>query len=59
LRRLDPRKRLLLELFHSSSTATTAQMASYLGLSARTLNSLVDAGSARAPSLAYFISRTL
>ena len=40
LRRLDPRKRLLLELFHSSSTATTAQMASYLGLSARTLNSL-------------------
>lgn len=41
LRRLDPRKRLLLELFRGSSSATTAQMASYLGLSARTLNSLV------------------
>jgi Fic family protein len=41
LRRLDPRKRLLLELFHRSSTATTAQMASHLGLSARTLNSLI------------------
>jgi Fic family protein len=41
LRRLDPRKRLLLELFRNSSTATTAQMASYLGLSPRTLNSLV------------------
>jgi Fic family protein len=40
LRRLDPRRRLLLELFHSSSTVTTAQMASYLGLSPRTLNSL-------------------
>jgi Fic family protein len=41
LRRLDPRKRLLLELFCGSSTATTAQMAAYLGLSPRTLNSLV------------------
>ena len=41
LRRLDPRKRLLLELFHGSATATTAAMAAHLGLSARTVNSLV------------------
>jgi Fic family protein len=41
LRRLDPRKRLLLELFRDTGTATTAAMASYLGLSPRTVNSLV------------------
>jgi Fic family protein len=41
LRRLDPRRRLLLELFHRTPTATTAQMAAHLGLSPRTVNSLV------------------
>jgi Mn-dependent DtxR family transcriptional regulator len=41
LRRLDPRKRLLLELFRSAGTATTAAMAAHLGLSPRTVNSLV------------------
>ncbi len=41
LRRLDPRKRLLLELFRGTGTATTAAMASHLGLSPRTVNSLV------------------
>jgi Fic family protein len=41
LRRLDPRRRLLLELFHRTPTATTAQMAAHLGLSPRTVSSLV------------------
>ena len=41
LRRLDPRRRLLLELFHRAPTATTAQMAAHLGLSPRTVRSLV------------------
>lgn len=41
LRKLDPRKRLLLELFRSTGTATTAAMASHLRLSPRTVNSLV------------------
>jgi Fic family protein len=42
LRRLDPRKRLLLELFRASGTATTGQMAAHLGLSTRTLGTLVS-----------------
>jgi Fic family protein len=41
LRRLDPRRRRLLELFHLTATAMTAQMAAHLGLSPRTVNSLV------------------
>jgi Fic family protein len=41
LRRLDPRKRLLLELFRSAGTTTTAAMAAHLALSPRTVNSLV------------------
>jgi Fic family protein len=41
LRRLDPRKRRLLELFHGTGTATTAAIAAHLGLSPRTVNSLV------------------
>ena len=41
LRRLDPRKRLLLELFHRTSAATTAEMAAHLGLSPRTVSPLV------------------
>jgi DNA-binding IclR family transcriptional regulator len=41
LRRLDPRRRRLLELFHLTPTATTAQLAAHLGLSPRTINSLV------------------
>jgi Fic family protein len=41
LRRLDPRKRLLLQLFHATGTATAAAMATHLGLSPRTLTSLV------------------
>ncbi|MGH3268203.1 MAG: Fic family protein [Trebonia sp.] len=41
LRRLEPRKRLLLELFHRTPTATTVQMATHLGLSPRTVGSLV------------------
>lgn len=41
LRRLDPRRRLLLELFHRAPAATTAQMAARLGLSPRTVSSLV------------------
>lgn len=41
LRRLDPRRRRLLELFHATPTATTTQMAAHLGLSARTVSSLV------------------
>jgi Fic family protein len=41
LRRLEPRKRLLLELFHRTATATTAQMAAHLGLSPRTVSSVV------------------
>jgi Fic family protein len=42
LRRLDPRKRLLLELFRGTGTATTSQMAAYLGLSARTVSALAS-----------------
>lgn len=41
LRRLEPRKRLLLELFHRTPAATTAQIATHLGLSPRTVSSLV------------------
>jgi predicted ArsR family transcriptional regulator len=41
LRRLEPRKRLLLELCYRTATATTAQMAAHLGLSPRTVSSLV------------------
>jgi Fic family protein len=37
LRYLDPRRRRLLELFHSVDTATTAGMAQHLGLSRRTI----------------------
>lgn len=40
LRRLDPRRRRLLELFRGNVTATTADMASHLGLSPRTVSSL-------------------
>jgi Fic family protein len=40
LRRLDPRRRRLLELFRASATATTADMAGHLGLSPRTVTSL-------------------
>lgn len=41
LRRLDPRKRRILELFHQTATATVAQMAAHIGLSPRTVGSLV------------------
>lgn len=41
LRRLEPRKRLLLQLFHLTPAATTAQMAAHLGLSPRTVSTLV------------------
>lgn len=40
LRRLDPRRRLLLGLFRDRLTATTPEMADHLGLSARTVGAL-------------------
>lgn len=40
LRQLDPRQRRLLELFQGQGTATTAEMATHLGLSPRTVVAL-------------------
>ena len=37
LRELDPRQRRLVELFRKQGSATSAEMAAYLGMSSRTL----------------------